>query len=88
MLVKIKKLWLGHASVRDSVVKSCITKGEDLYIDLMGEVKKYPWDSLEDYLKNTSNTTFTSKFNGRQYKLIDFPWKGVSYGSEQQSLQY
>ncbi len=79
MLIKVKKLWLGHASVRDFIVKKCINKKEDLTIDLYGETKTYPYKSLNTYLLNTSNMTMKSKFGGQDYKLIDFPWGNTSY---------
>ena len=74
MIIKVKKLWLGHASVRDYDVQSCIDKKENLIIDFAGVTRTYPYRSLKTYLTNTYNTAFASKFNGKSYKLIDFPW--------------
>jgi hypothetical protein len=75
MLYKARKLWLGHVSVRDNIVQECIRRKEDLMVDLMGQLKTYPYRSLKTYLTNTYNTEFESKYNkGQKYKLIDFPW--------------
>ena len=74
--VKAKKLWQGHVSVRDYLVKEAIEKKEDLTIVLGEKQKTYSYDTLEEHLRNSSVEEFTSKYmNGRKYKLIDFPWE-------------
>lgn len=74
MVIKVKKLWMGHVSVRDYVLKKCISLKEDLLINLMGEIKTYPYRSLKTYLLNSTGMTFKSKFGTGSYSLIDLPW--------------
>lgn len=80
MIVTVKKLWLGHASVRDYIVKKAIEKKEDLMIKLInGETKIYAHRDLRSYLYNTSKKEFKSAFTGDTYYLIDLPWGPTSY---------
>ena len=74
MIYKAKKMWMGHVSIRDYMLEKCIHDKEDLTVNLYGETKTYPYKSLRTYLTNTYNETFKSKFGGRDYRLIDFPW--------------
>lgn len=74
MNIKVKKLWLGHASVRDYKVRECIKRKEDLTIDCNGRTKTFPYKSLGTYLTGEHMTTCVSKFNGEKYTLVDFPW--------------
>ena len=74
MLVKVKKLWLGHASVRQYIVEKCINEKKDLTIEVMGLRKTFRHSILKNYLGNTNGVKFRSSFNGRNYTLIDFPW--------------
>lgn len=75
MVYKARKLWMGHVSVRDFLVKKCIDDKEDLIIEFDGETRRFPNRSLRTYLTNTYNTDFKSKYKeGQTYKLIDFPW--------------
>jgi len=77
MKVKVKKVWLGHVSVRNYIVEKCIRMKEDLIIEHNGSKKTFPYRSLKTYLLNSSGEMFISKFNGKKYKLIDFPWESV-----------
>lgn len=77
MIVKVKKLWLGHASVRDYIVQDCIKKHEDLIIEFQGDSRRFPSRSLKGYLSNSMKEEFKSKFTGENYQLIDFPWEPV-----------
>ena len=77
--VKVKKLWLGHASVRDYVVKKAIANKEDIVIECNGTSKTFPYRSLKTYLMNTTNEPHKSKFNNQTYTLIDFPWGKASW---------
>jgi len=79
MLIKVKKVWLGHVSVRDYIVKKCIKEKEDLTIDLYGVTKTYSYRSLKTHLANTTPNKFHSKYNGESYSLIDFPWTSTLY---------
>jgi hypothetical protein len=77
MKVKVKKLWMGHASVREYIVKKCIAKKEDLTIQVYDSVKTFPYKSLKGHLLNSMGEEFKSKFDGKIYRLIDFPWDPV-----------
>jgi len=79
MVIKIKKVWMGHASVRDYKVKECLKRGEDLIIDCQGHSKTFLNRELSNYLNSEHMTTVTSKFDGKQYDLVDFPWE--AYGT-------
>lgn len=79
MITKVKKLWLGHASVRDYVVKKAIDQKEDLVIEVGGVMKTYPYKSLKTHLLNNNKTTFKSKYGSGEYTLIDFPWTSPAY---------
>jgi hypothetical protein len=82
MIVSVRKIWMGHVSVRDYIVKKAIAKKEDLVVRLMtGERKVYPYKSLVTYLANTTKTEFKSVFTGKKYYLIDFPWKPIPSNS-------
>lgn len=75
MKVKVKKLWLGHASIRDYVVKKAIKDGEDLTIEFQGKQKSFPYRSLKGHLLNTNKERHKSKYPPYlEYGLIDFPW--------------
>jgi hypothetical protein len=74
MLVKIKKSFMGHGSVRDFLVKKCISLGEDLTLELNEDYKIFPHSVLSDYLNSEHMTECTSKFDGKKYNLVDFPW--------------
>ena len=79
MVIKVKKVWMGHVSVRDYDIKKCIGNKEDLTVELGDETKTYPYISLKTYLLNTTNMTIKSKFGSYDYKLIDFPWSSSTY---------
>ena len=74
MIIKVKKLWLGHASVREYVVNKAIRDKEDLLIEFDGTTKTYPYRSLKTHLMNKAPVEFKSKFDGKTYRLVDFPW--------------
>lgn len=77
MKVKVNRPYLGHVSVRDYIVKDAIADKEDLIIECDGKTRTYPYRSLKTHLLNTSGEVFKSKFDKREYTLIDFPWKPV-----------
>jgi len=79
MVYNAKKVWLGHISIRDYLVQECINKKEDLIIEFNGASKRFPCRSLPTYLNNTYNMTFKSKYGGKDYKLIEFPFTQISY---------
>jgi hypothetical protein len=78
MNLKIKKVWLGHVSVRDYKLRKCISQKEDLAVECQGHTKTYPYRSLKTYLTSPHMTECISKFNGQKYILVDLPWDAYS----------
>lgn len=74
MIYQAKKVWLGHVSVRDYIVKKCLKDKEDLTIQFNGVSKTFPYKSLKTYLANSNGEIFRSKYTGKEYTLLDFPW--------------
>ena len=72
--VQVDKIWLGKVSIRDYIYKKCLRKKESLGITHGTEYMFIPYDKLKQ-AKQITNECFTSKFNGKKYKLIDFDWK-------------
>lgn len=75
MKIKVRKLFRGHASVRNYLVEKAIKNKEDLTIQVNGVTKTFPYISLKTYLTNSNNEIHKSKYKrGQEYRLIDFPW--------------
>jgi hypothetical protein len=74
MLIKVRKLWMGHASIRDYEVRKCIEAGEDLTIEFDGQRRTFGYETLNGFLNDEHMTTVRSKFDGKKYNLVDFPW--------------
>jgi len=68
---KTKKLYQGHASVRDYIIEKCIKKEQDLQIQHEDSFMVVALDQLKNY-KELTNMEFESKFNGKKYRLYDF----------------
>ena len=72
--VKVDKIFLGKVSVRDCIYKKALRKKESLGIEHGKEFMFIPYDKLKT-AKQYTKDTFKSKFNGKNYKLVDFDWK-------------
>ena len=72
--VRVDKVWLGKVSVRDYIYKKALRKKESLGIEHGNEYMWIPYDKLKS-AKNYTDQNFTSKFNGKKYRLVDFEWK-------------
>jgi hypothetical protein len=71
--IKIKRLWNGLASVRDSVLNSCYKQGKDLVLVCDGQQMTIPNNKLLDKSFQISSKSFTSRYpNSPSYSLIDF----------------
>ena len=70
----VKKLYRGHVSVRDYIVKECMEKQENLIISYKGQTMTILFDKLQTGKKLTQSS-FNSQFNTQNYELIDFPFK-------------
>ena len=79
MIVKVKKIWMGHVSVRDYVLKKAVKQKEDVFVQFAGITKKFPHRSLQNYMDNSNKVEFKSMFNNETYYLIDLPWNPTSY---------
>ena len=74
MLKIVKKLWKGNASIRDYELCECIENGEDLTIEFDGQRRTFGYETLNGFLNANHETTIRSKFDGKKYSLVDFPW--------------
>ena len=72
--VRVDKVWLGKVSVRDYIYKKALRKKESLGIEHGNEYMWIPYDKLKS-AKSYTDQNFTSKFNGKKYRLVDFEWK-------------
>lgn len=72
--VTVDKIFLGKVSVRDYKYKEALRKKDSLGIIHGKEFMIIPYDNLKK-AKQITNQSFKSKFNGKEYKLIDFDWK-------------
>jgi hypothetical protein len=71
--VDLKKLYHNKASLRDYTVKWCIENDEPANVYYSGEMMVLTPEELK---KGTSDgRTYISSLNGKEYKLIDFPWR-------------
>ena len=72
--VRVDKIFLGKVSVRDYIYKKALRKKQSLGIEHGNEFMFIPYDKLKK-AKQYTKDTFKSKFNGKDYKLVDFEWK-------------
>lgn len=72
--VQVDKVWLGKVSVRDYIYKKALRQKESLGIVHGKEYMWIPYDKLKS-AKTYTDQNFTSKFNGKKYRLVDFEWK-------------
>ena len=72
--VRVDKVWLGKVSVRDYIYKKALRKKESLGIQHGNEYMWIPYNKLKS-AKSYTDQNFTSKFNGKKYRLVDFEWK-------------
>ncbi len=72
--MEVTKIWLGKVSVREHIYKKALRKKESLGITHGKEYMFIPYENLKK-AKIYTDQKFTSKFNGRTYRLVDFDWK-------------
>lgn len=72
--IEVKKIWLGKVSVREHIYKKALRKKESLGITFGKEYMYIPYDKLKT-AKIYTDQTFKSKYNGKEYRLVDFDWK-------------
>jgi len=78
--VQVDKIWLGKVSVRDYIYKKALRLKQSLGITHGSEYMFIPYDKLKKARQYTDES-FTSKFNGKKYKLVDFDWKPYKEGN-------
>ncbi len=71
--VKIKKLFLGSASIRDYVYEKARREQKDILIVYQNDMMRVPHERLHEV--KLSKRLFISKYTGEQYRLADFKWK-------------
>ena len=72
--VQVDKVWLGKVSVRDYIYKKALRKKESIGIVHGKEYMWIPYEKLKS-AKSYTEASFKSKFNGKEYRLVDFDWK-------------
>jgi len=70
----VKKIWLGKVSVREHIYKKALRKKESLGIVHGSEYMFIPYEKLKT-AKSYTDQSFTSKYDGKKYRLVDFEWK-------------
>ncbi len=73
MVIRIKRLFHGFASVRDYQVSTCVRTQKNLRIEYNGEAMVIPWNKLSEGFTNSE--VFKSKHSNRSYSLVDYDWK-------------
>jgi len=81
--VQVDKVWLGKVSVRDYIYKKALRLKESLGIVHGKEYMWIPYEKLKS-AKSYTDESFTSKFNGKKYRLVDFDWKPYKESNTQQ----
>jgi len=72
--VQVDKVWLGKVSVRDYIYKKALRQKTSLGITHGSEYMFIPYEKLKS-AKSFTDESFTSKFDGKKYRLVDFDWK-------------
>ena len=69
--VKVKKIFLGHISIRDYIIKKCLVKKQGIVVDFNGKKMSIPYEQLKNKFQ-FHQQKFLSKFSSKKYELIDF----------------
>ena len=72
--IEVTKIWLGKVSIREHIYKKALRKKESLGITHGKEYMFIPYDKLKT-AKSYTDQSFKSKYNGKEYRLVDFDWK-------------
>ena len=74
--VRIKKLFDGKiASIRDYIVRECVSKGLSLRIIYRNHFMDLSPEELMDKSFQVTRNSFNSKFKNQKYQLVDFYWQ-------------
>jgi len=81
--VQVDKVWLGKLSLRDYIYKKELRQKTSLGITHGTEYMFIPYEKLKS-AKSYTDESFTSKFDGKKYRLVDFDWKPYKEDNTQQ----
>ena len=71
--VTVKKLFLGHVSIRDYIVNQCLNKGMGIVVKFDKRKMTISYDQLKNK-KQITKQLFSSKYGTKDYQLYDFPF--------------
>ena len=79
-VIRIKKLFIGDASIRDYQITEALQNKQHLLISLRnGEEEMLILnEEISERIKWTSKKKFESKYNNRDYRLMGFDWRPTS----------
>jgi len=83
--VEVKKVWLGKVSVREHIYKKALRLKESIGIVHGKEYMFIPYEKLKS-AKTYTEEYFKSKFNGKEYRLVDFDWKPYKEANKDQGV--
>ena len=71
--IKLKRLYGNVASVRDYIWKKIIADKKGIIFECNGaKMKIEPWEVSQG---DVNKEAFTSRFDNKQYRLVDFKWR-------------
>ena len=88
----VKKLWKGSlVSVRDYEVESAIARGGMIIHLVAGDNVERMFVGRDDLMQHLAkaiqeNQKFKSKTGGKNYRLVDIPWKAEKPDTNQEEL--
>ena len=72
--VRVKKLFLGHVSIRDYIVEKAIRQEQGIIVRYEGKEMAIPLEQLKHRFQ-FHQQKFQSHFSEKKYELIDFRFK-------------
>jgi len=68
--IKVKKLYCGFVSVRDYIIKKCLKEQKGIILKFEDKIMTIPYNKLKVF--QLHKRKFKSKFNNKEYELVDF----------------
>ena len=72
MKTRVKKIFNNKVSIRGYIIKGLIDNNDDLIISYGTETMTIKHQDLNK--GTTDNNIYKSKYDGREYKLVDYTW--------------
>ena len=72
--IKIRKLLIGHVSIRDYIVEKAIRQKQGIVVSYEGKEMAIPLEKLKHKFQ-FHQQKFQSHFSEKKYELIDFRFK-------------